>query len=380
MFKNPRNRLTALYQQKKKIIITCCLSTVCLLALLSYKVGPAKNGQGSYRSPFNSSLTCAKCHNGGSYGGTIVTQLLDSANKVVKTYVPGRNYTFKIQLKKTSTLTTKYGFQTTAATSTNVNVNKWGTLPANTHNTLLSGHNYVEQSTALTPSVIKIPWVGPVKGTGSVKFYTAGNIVDNTGGTSGDQPVNKTLIITEGAALLPFTLNNISGSIQNNNAVISWSASNEMDVHTYTVEKNTDNVSFKEIGSKMVKGDNGDYSFTDAGFDSKAYYRVKVTDIKGSVSFSDAVKLIKPDKLNYKLSLYNHAGYASIMFSNGGKAQKAQVVYTDIMGKPLSSGITFANEGDNMWDIPHGSIKGIVIVNVITEDGIRTSLKFATNR
>ena len=103
-------------------------------------------------------------------------------------------------MKKTSTTTPKYGFQTTAATLASANVNSWGPAPAKTHNKLLSGHNYLEQSASLTKGTIKLPFTGPPKGTGSIVFYTAGNLVDGTGGTGGDQPVKKSLTIAEGAA------------------------------------------------------------------------------------------------------------------------------------------------------------------------------------
>ncbi|WP_158638309.1 choice-of-anchor V domain-containing protein [Panacibacter ginsenosidivorans] len=377
MLKFSRTHFAALYRQKKFIIVVCSLCVVALLILQSYKSGPAKNGQAVTGAPFNSSLTCSKCHGGGSYGGSIKTQLLDSTNKAVGKYMPGKKYTFRIMFSKTSTTTTLYGFQTTAATLTNVNINKWNTLPANTHNTLLSSHNYIEQSTALTTSIIRIPWTGPKKGTGSIKFYTAGNLVNNNGGTTGDQPVSAILTVTESAPVAAITLNNLNGNIQNNIANITWSTPNENEVHSYIIEKSTNNTNFQEIGTVMSKG-GGDYKFTDPAFNSKAYYRVRITDVNGNTSFSDAVTLASPDKNNYKLGLYNHAGYSYILFSNGGRAQKVQVVYTDIQGRPLSSGITFANEGDNTWDIPRTKIKGIVIVNVITEDGIRTSLKFAT--
>jgi len=379
MFKNLRKKLNALYRYKVFMTAASFVCFVVLFMLFAYKDGPAKNGQAVTGAPFNSSQTCAKCHSGGSYGGAIRTQLLDSTNTIVKTYVPGRKYTFKIILSKTSAATLKYGFQTTAVkATTNANINKWGTLPANTHNTLLSGHNYIEQSIALTNSQIRIPWIAPVKGTGSVKFYTAGNLVNGTGGTSGDQPVNNVLTITEGVALMPAIFSNVNASMQNNTAVVSWSALNENKIHSYIVEKSLNGTDYKEAGTVMSKG-NGDYNFTDLFFNNKAQYRIKVTDTEGNTAYSDEVTLTKPDAANYKLSLYSHAGYGYVMFSNGSKAQRVQVTYSDIQGRILSTGITYANEGDNIWEIPKGKVKGIVIVNVTTADGIRTSLKLIAN-
>ncbi|MBG9378005.1 hypothetical protein I5907_17330 [Panacibacter sp. DH6] len=379
MFSKVHQTRSLIYRQRKSIIVLSLLGTLLCLTLLSYKSGPAKNGQTVTGAPFNSNQTCSKCHSGGNFGGTIKTQLLDSANKVTGKYVPGKKYTFKILFTKTATATPKYAFQTTAATLANANINKWGTLPANTHNTLKSGHNYVEQSTTLTTAQIKIPWTAPVKGTGSVKFYTAGNLVNGNGSTSGDQPLNTILTITETAAVAAaISLNNLSGNLDANSAVVKWNTDREKNIHSYTIEKSSDNINYKVAGTLLSRG-GGDYSFTDFSFDKKAWYRIKITDNAGAISYSDEIAIAKPAKTDYKLSLYSHAGNGYIMFSNGGKAQKVQVVFADIQGRPISSGITFANEGDNMWDIPENSPKGIIVISVITEDGIRTSLKFMQN-
>ena len=379
MFSKVHYTQSVIHRQRKGIIVLMLIGTFLCLTLLGYKSGPAKNGQTVTGAPFNSNQTCAKCHSGGNFGGTIKTQLLDSANKVTGKYVPGKKYTFKILFSKTSTATPKYAFQTTAATLANANINKWGTLPANTHNTLKSGHNYVEQSTTLTTAQIKIPWTAPVAGTGSVKFYTAGNLVNGNGSSSGDQPLNTILTVTESAAAAAaIAINNFSADFQSNSAAVKWSTERESHIHSYTIEKSTDNVNYRDAGTMLSRG-GGDYSFKDYAFDKKASYRIRITDNAGAVSYSDEITVVKPDKANYKLSLYNHAGNGYIMFSNGGKAQKVQLLFADIQGRPISSGITYANEGDNMWDIPKNSPKGIIVINVITEDGIRTSLKFMNN-
>jgi len=133
-----------------------------------------------------------------------------------------------------------------------------------------------------------------------------------------------------------------------------------------------------QAGIVMAKGW-GNYNFTDNAFNNKAYYRLKVEDVSGNVAYNDPLTVAKPDKNNYKLSLYNHGGSQYFMFTNGSKQQRIQVIYSDLQGHILSSGITSANEGDNLLQIPGGKIKGMAIISVVTEDGIRTSLKFVIN-
>ena len=149
---------------------------------------------------------------------------------------------------------------------------------------------------------MSIPWTAPVAGTGSIIFYTAGNLVNFDGGTTGDQPVNTSLTITQGVAPV--------------------------------AAANT------------------------------------ITDAKPAI----------PNKNNYSLKLYNQEGSMYVMFHNSLKQQKVQLIYTDIQGNVLLNGTTVANEGDNIWPVKGSKIKGLVVVNVITADGVKTSLKVIANQ
>ncbi|HRI20876.1 MAG TPA: hypothetical protein PLA68_07970 [Panacibacter sp.] len=305
MFKNQLKKIAAaILQQKVRSAAVCLLGVSICIIIFSYSSGPAKSGQLVTGAPFNSGLTCAKsgCHSGGNFGGAISTQLIDTlTNKAVTAYVPGKGYNLKIILSKT-TGSPKYGFQTTVATAANANVNTWGAAPKSTHNTSKSGHNYIEQSKILKSGTVSIPWNGPVKGTGSVIFYTSGNIVNGDGGTSGDQVVNNSLTVTEAPAPIAIVPNN------------------------------------------------------------------------------ETVKQLPVSKNAYSLKLYNEHGGLYVMFHNSYRQQKVQLTYTDLQGNPLMTGITIANEGDNIWPLNSSKLKGFVIVNVLTEDGIRTSLKVIINK
>ena len=196
----------------KSLLFLFAVATVWIISS-SYKSGAAKNGATVTGAPFNSSQTCGMCHGGGDFGGSINTELLDATNTAVTEYIPGQVYTFKITMNGTGP---EYGFQTTAATvAGSVNQNTWGTLPLQTQNISVSGRNYIEQSTALASNVVSIPWTAPAAGKGSIIFYTAGNLVDGSGGTEFDQPVNTSLTITEGSTM-PVTIAWFKGAYKNN--------------------------------------------------------------------------------------------------------------------------------------------------------------------
>lgn len=375
------------YAKNKSIFLNGKMMTVMLTAasitaiiiLASYANGPAKHRVACTGAPFNSGRTCANCHSGGNFGGAMTTRLIDTVtNTVVTSYIPGKTYKLRIRFTRTSG-TPKYAFQTTAAKlSTLANVNKWGTLPAGVHNTLLSGHNYVEQSKSLTTATITIRWTGPAKGSGSVIFYTAGNLVNGNGSANGDQPVKASLTITEApVAASPVQFVNFKGNISNNTAILTWATLEENNLKQFTIEKSYNAHDYFSMGTVNAKG-NGDYTFTDKNFSGTAYYRLKITDNENNISYNNPLTLSK--KYNYDLSLYANGGKAYIRFYNPTQAQEVQVAYTNLQGNLLYSYMTQANKGENIWPIYTDKVKGVGIVNVTTSDGIRTSLKLGIQK
>ena len=348
-----------------------------ILILQSYSGGPAKDGNQTVTgASFNNNNTCSKCHGGGNFGGSITTQLLDASNVPVTFYKPGTKYTFKISMGHTLG-TPKYGFQTTAAFAvSNTNTNSWGTLPSYSHNTTVSGRNYVEQSGPLSSGDIFIPWTAPASGNGSIIFYTAGNLVNNTGGTGGDQPVNTSLTISESS--LPVSILYFKGIIQNNSAVLNWATLTEINNKEFVIEKSLDGKIYSAVAVIPSAGNNSGhtYSWTDFNFNNAAYYRLIQNDIDGHSTQLNVVDLKTSNSSLYDITLYTHGGANYILFYNGLKQQNTLITCYDISGKPLYTNRTMASEGNNMYQLPI-TANGIVIVTVVTEDGIRTSRKIA---
>lgn len=108
--------------------------------------------------------------------------------------------------------------------------------------------------------------------------------------------------------VLPMQLTSFT-AVKNNQAVdLQWTVSSEQNCDYYTVERSTDQTSFVSIGT--VKG-NGTTSLTQqyalqdrniAGL-SKAYYRLKQTDLGGNVQYSRTV-LVKFDQVSNNFSIY----------------------------------------------------------------------------
>lgn len=365
------------FMRRTSQIMVAASGIFLMVMLLSNASGPAKNGNYVTGAPFNKGLTCAKsgCHSGGNFGAAISTQLLNASNVAVTSYSPGQPYTLRISMSKT-TGTPKYGFQTTCATAANVGVNSWGTPPTGTHAKTKTGHTYVEHSKALKSGVILIPWTAPAKGTGSVIFYTSGNEVNGNGSTTGDQPVNNSLTIAEGVA--PSSpVASLNAVMQNNQAVVTFKPSGLALKSDMLLEKSADAVNFSVVDK--VSSANGNYSYKDKNPDTKAFYRLKITNEDGSVMYSNVASVVVPSKLSNQLSLYSHAGAGYIMFHNDGLQQSVQVIYSDISGNVIYNETRTVNAGDNSWSIPRDKVKGMAIVNVVTKDGNKSSMKIGLN-
>ncbi len=144
--------------------------------------------------------SCASCHTGGNFGTEVVATLLQD-DVEVSSYVPGEEYILRIEIN-TSNAPSRYGFQAVAlATGDNITAGSYGTLPEGTRSIDVNDRTYVEHATKLSEGTINIPWVAPDAGTGEVRFYAAGNAVNNAAGSAGDDPdiLDQALRIAEGA-------------------------------------------------------------------------------------------------------------------------------------------------------------------------------------
>ena len=188
-------------------------------ATMSNSGGTIAGGHGGRTGASFDTSNCSSCHSGGTSVPSVTVQLL-SGTTPVTTYIPGASYTVKIKVAAAgiSSLGYHYGFQAVCVqSSTNNNINDWGTLPAIAQNETWNGRNYIEQNATVTSvayPTISIPWTAPASGTGDVIFYAAGCVVNNDHLPTGDQGATGTLTITESSGCVPATLsathNNVS--------------------------------------------------------------------------------------------------------------------------------------------------------------------------
>jgi hypothetical protein len=344
------------------------------LVLSGYSSGAGASGVALTGAPFDGG-TCGNCHGRGFFGAAITLQLLDENGAAVTSYAPGKTYTYRTSATW-QVGNPELGFQTTAARqSSNININTWGTLPQNAQNSVVNGRNYIEHSTPWAASPIDLPWVAPEAGTGTLVFYTVVNFVNRDGSTSGDQPVNRQLVVQENLNL-PVRLLYFKGHVTGSKAALNWATASETNSKHFTIEKSTDGQNFTPIAtvaSKYASG--GKYSYVDDRFAASALYRLTQTDLDGKQTAFNVVRLAAASAQAYAVHLQSHAGGHRLIFSNNGQPQRIQIVVTNLSGQTLYAAHPFANFGNNQFTLPANIGGGIVMASVLTADGVRLSQK-----
>lgn len=141
---------------------------------------------------------------------------------------------------------------------------------------------------------------------------------------------------TEG--VLPLTLVDFKGSLQDANALLSWKTENEQNTLHFSVERSLDGRNFTGIANVAAKNvaTTNTYQYYDKNIkDLKAgviYYRLKQVDTDGSFVYSKIVAL-SPENKN-SLTLYPNPAVNDIILSiNVSKAAQAVVKIYDNVGR-----------------------------------------------
>ncbi len=135
-------------------------------------------------------------------------------------------------------------------------------------------------------------------------------------------------------APLPVTLLFFNGKSVNNQTVLSWTTSQEINNHHFDVERSLNGVHFQVLGqvpgaanSPVAKT----YSFTDPGPYPDTYYRLKQVDVDGNYSYSTIIKVQLPQLLTHRI--YPNPTKGPLYLSLAGNPQIAEVVVMDMNGR-----------------------------------------------
>jgi PQQ-dependent dehydrogenase (s-GDH family) len=153
------------------------------------------------------------------------------------------------------------------------------------------------------------------------------------------------------AITLPLNLLTFKGQWQENNALLQWETSNEVNTSHFIIERSTDGRNFTAIGKTEAAGNsNGQkYSYPDkdAGMLNAAilYYRLKMYDLNGTFSYSNIVT-INVDPAALVVNIYPNPVHSMIMAKVSlKKADNLNIQVTDMKGQAVYMATKYLGAG-----------------------------------
>lgn len=204
--------------KKSSLITLVFFSTVLYFLFTSSSNGRATAANSGNTGAPGESQVCGNCHSGGGFGPVNVSIQVFQPGTTTPApgYIPGQQYDIRVTVQNTNGNPGGYGFQLTCLTTIGNNpLSGYTNLASNVKQKLVTtgafnGRTYVEHNGVLANNQFNFSWTAPSAGTGNVTFYSAGNAVNATGSTGGDNGGSTSLVFPEIQSL------SASGTITNN--------------------------------------------------------------------------------------------------------------------------------------------------------------------
>ncbi len=169
---------------------------------------------------------------------------------------------------------------------------------------------------------------------------------------------------------LPLNLISFSGSKQNNDALLQWRTTNEVNVSHFELQRSEDGITFTTIAN--VPAGSSSYRYADAGvFNTKqlVLYRLKSVDIDGRFTLSPVVRLQKTVSGNIVL----YPNPATDVITISGLQQNSVIILFSADGKLLtqqkvntqSTTLDLRNYPIGMYILSYRYEGGLVIQRII---------------
>lgn len=212
------------------------------------------------------------------------------------TYTPGVTYTFSLTINHGALDRLRFGFSIAARSSSNASIGTFSTTndTAALNGPELSHFNAPVLSSPQTSYTYgNLMWTAPAIDIGPVTFYYAGNAANGSGRLNDYIYTGSTI-----SSSLPITLYAFNAVVKNNDVLLSWQTSQEINSNYFSVQKSYDNKEFSDIGKINASGNSSlstNYSFTDdnpSSFEKPIYYRLAMVDKDGAKIYSKIANVI----------------------------------------------------------------------------------------
>ncbi|MDQ6814325.1 MAG: T9SS type A sorting domain-containing protein, partial [Bacteroidota bacterium] len=136
----------------------------------------------------------------------------------------------------------------------------------------------------------------------------------------------------------PNTVNYFNGSTQGSSNILNWRVTCTNATTTFGIERSSDGVTFTNIGTVTAAADRclQPFAFTDASpLSTTNYYRLRITDNTGNVSFSDIISI--PTGSQFVTRLYPNLIVKGANVTVSCTALKGSLVVYDALGRMVVS-------------------------------------------
>ena len=189
--------------------------------------------------------------------------------------------------------------------------------------------------------------------TTTLNLNDSNNIAFNVDTTTASKSANRFIIVFNNKAPLPVTDLKLKGSLHNQQAILNWSVVEETEVANYAVEKSIDGNNFSTIHTTPAFNIyNSSYSYTDQQLSAGTYYyRVKMTDTKGSIKYSNTIKLVAKNEAGF--SVYPNPAISNVTVHN--TSIMGILTVSDLSGKVcLTQKTNSQNTSMNVGELKQG--------------------------
>lgn len=173
--------------------------------------------------------------------------------------------------------------------------------------------------------------------------------------------------------VLPLALLSFDAQKQNDQHLLNWKTSNEINVKNFIVERSKDGINFIQIGMVSAIGNNSGisaYSFTDVQpLKGKNFYRLKMTDMDGRYSYSP-VKLLQTDQSFSIHAELNPSHNKNFTLTWSGTGQAIAYTLLDVAGKIIQQNKIVSDP--LKISVPSS---GIYFIRILKNDGNAETIK-----
>lgn len=178
---------------------------------------------------------------------------------------------------------------------------------------------------------------------------------------------------------LPVSFGDVAVKKAGANAEVSWTTLSEFNNSHFVVERSTDAVSFKAVGTVAGKGNSSftqNYSFTDAAVSGTViYYRIKQVDVDGTSSYSKTVALRSGNARINNYAVYPNPFVSNIKVQIDAKEKEDLMIrINNLTGQTLITKRITVQAGNNIvvFDNLQQLQNGLYMLEVVTKDGKHT--------